>query len=518
MDEVTISVPVREAAPPVVIVPEVETLEITIPLRLIAQKVIEITVPLRTVPPEEYVPPTPAEIGMREMPWYTAWLKPVVNYLGVMGEAVTNYFGALFSHFIPVGDFFADPIGKLKGKLDPMFKDVVKGSVDSSLQTVKDVTGSTPEWKKELDGTLQPYAEDIINKMLKDLSPDEIGESPLSPKKASIAATGIAGTVVGGSIALWLAHSAAEAATLGQYEAVRDLNSMVLAKLGLGALSAKALSIPLEHLVFKRSNQFYASLFTPEIPTYTDLINMVVKEKITIEEFKTLMKYQGYSEEFSQLIWDSHFIAPSLGQLLTSWRRGHITTEELDQLEILVDLDPIYKNIWKDQRYSDPTPRQGRFMYEAGAIDEARLKNIVERSGLLPDDVEPFTEYLVRFQEREWKRRYLTTMATGYREGVFTEDELTSEILDAGYNKEVAGWIVKTEDIRKKIEAAKPVKEKAAALLTQSIVKDAYLAGEIDEDYLREYFTKKGYSAIDVTLAVNSLVRDKEEMEAKEVS
>ncbi|GAG77334.1 unnamed protein product, partial [marine sediment metagenome] len=295
---------------------------------------------------------------------------------------------------------------------------------------------------KEIDEKVTAYTGDLVKKTLEELSPEAIGDSPLSPERASqmLTVAGVAG--LGIHTAAFIGGIVAEAATLGQLDGFARISAEVLDKLGLGELSRAMVMTPLEPLLLTPARHFWNAEYPSEIPDSAELIQMVVREVIDIPTFKKLMAYQGINEVHSQNIWDAHFIAPSLGQLLTSFRRGNLTEPELIDLQILVDLDKRYDPIWRDQWYNDPTPRQGRFMYETGEIELPQLRDIVVRSGLVPEFVDPFTGYLAKFQERLWQRRYLVALSAGYRAGVYEESRVRAEVAAAGYSSGVADWMI----------------------------------------------------------------------------
>jgi len=587
----------------------VDTIDVTRPLSFTAT-VPEEGVEVPPPPPPPGVPPVvPPTASIPSLPPWLSWLEPVLNYWNSLIESVVNYFAPIFEPLkkIPEGlsNIGSMLVEGLINSISTAFQKSSQESINTTLKTVKEVTGSTPEWKTELDNTLSPLAQGEIDKTLKALSPETLGKSPLTPEEASKAAAGIGSTVTGLSVALWLAHAAAEAASLGQYEAIKGLDDMVIAKLGLGALGAKAVSIPLDQLVFKRAEQFYAAQFTPEIPSTADLINMVVKEKITLDEFKVQMKYQGINAEWSQRIWDAHFIPPnysqilqalyrgtvkaedlpklrvlvdldpaynnvwdaltevipdvseltnelvkevidldtyakymrwhgygsewakriwdahfvppSLGDILTAWRRGKITEEDVDKLMILVDLDPRFKEIFDTRKYVDPSISLARFGFEVGALNADQVHEIVMRNGYLPDDAKWITDFIVRFQERRYRSRYLMALQTGIVHKAVSPDELTKEVVDAGYTKETAEWMIKTAEVRRKIEETKEVVGKPK-LLSIPQLKDAYYLDKINQDQLRTELLIRGYEVSDVDILIQLIDHDKVfEIEGKQV-
>lgn len=440
-----------------------------------------------------------------------------IRSLSQIGENIYSTLsglGGLLSNIGSLGSMLVSGFfNSLMGNLSGLFQRSAEESIKTSLSAIDDVVGESPEWKTKVDEKISAYAGDLVNKTLSELSPGAIGDSPLSPERASqmLTVAGVAG--LGIHTTAFIGGIVAEAATLGQLDGFSRISAEVLDKLGLGELSRAMVMTPLEPLLLTPARQYWNSQFTPVIPDSADLIQMVVREVIDIPTFKELMAYQGFSEVHSQRIWDAHFIAPSQGALLTSFRRGNISREELIAYQILVDLDERYNPIWEDQWYRDPTPRQARFMYEAGAIDLTRLRDSVVRSGMVPEFVDPFTDYLARFQERIWQRRYLVALASGYRAGVYDASRIESEVEAAGYSAGVSKWMIAAEDVQKEIAAAKVPPEKFS-LISVSYATDAFINADVDEEWLREYFDRKGYVIEDIDIAIGVLNRKRDKATA----
>lgn len=385
------------------------------------------------------------------------------------------------------------------------------GEALASLQTsLPGAVGNSPEWKVNIENTLNPYANQIVDAVLAECNPSKFAHSPITPEEAKNALNVMEAGIVAVEVGLFIANAALEGATLGQVEAIKELETLVLSKLGLSTIGSAAVTIPITELVLKKAQQYYAHEYTPEIPGYGDLINMRVKEKITQEAFTDTFAYLGFEKKWADLIWDAHFSAPGLNDILTAWRRGEITEERVDELMILVDLDPFYKQIFDTRKYVDPSLSLARFMFETGSINEARVKEIVHRNGFRPDDEESLTNFVVHFQERRYRQRYLTALGTGYARGVVTVDELNKAVLDAGYSQGTADWIVKSSDIRKDI-AARGTKATGPKLLAIGDLKKAYVNSIMDENTLRTELQLRDYQTTDIQTLIDVLNLDKEE-------
>jgi hypothetical protein len=446
------------------------------------------------------------------LPVFGDTINGIIAWFTNLSESVTNYFGEIFSGLAPLGEFFKDPIKVISEGIGDIFKKEAEAGLNNAIEKIAGSVGHSPEYKTEIEGSINNFSKELLEKTLADLNPDKFHHSIITPADAATNLNVAGGVALGVSTGAYVAGIVAESATFGQIETVMNAANWIIDSLGVRSLTRSMIMLPLESSILKPASYHYNSLYTPEIPATTDLINMVVKEKIGLDVFKLNMKYQGISEDWSQKIWDAHFIAPSLSNLLTSWRRNHITTEQLDKLEILVDLDPLYKNIWEDQRYVDPSITIARFMFETGVIDKDGVKDILRRNGLFPADIEGMANFITTFQERLWRRRYIMQVANGYNKGVFSADRLKTEILAANYTEGVADWMIKTEDVKKEIVNAK-VPEVKEVLITLTILKDAYLYDDVDEAYIISYFQEKGYDPFEISLAVKYYNRLKAQIE-----
>lgn len=266
-----------------------------------------------------------------------------------------------------------------------------------------------------------------------------------------------------------------------------------------------------------------------EIPDVTELINQRVKEIIGDTEFSKYLTWHGYDPKWRQRIWDAHFMPPTLGDILTAYRRKiEVTIPEIDpetglpkprtvtalsltdvhQLMKLVDLDERYNSIFDTRLYRDPTLREARYMFETGNIDPARVKDVVERSGLDPAYVDDMVGYLTSFTERAYQRRYLTALTTAYMNKVYDDAEVTKLVTDAGFTEGVAEWIIKTGEVRRKMIAEAPRKEKPR-ILTMAQLDKAYIRDVITDAEYQTRMMQLGYETLDIILKLEILSLDK---------
>ena len=553
-------------------------------------------VPVEEVPPEEVVP----VFESPSLPWYASWLKPVIDYWGLLSENVVNFFAPLF-----------EPLGKMATNVLNLPKNLIDGAIENigkalsrgrdrgallAVETTGEVVEGTPEWMAELQANLEAMYAPIVESYVEAIAPETYEKSPLTGEEAVAALGDMKTKLVATAIANFTLHAIVESGSLGQFEFMKELDGLVTSKFGLGQLVERATMLPIEKAVlipaeyewnvrhpnmiptytdlinmvvkevipldrfvaemaklgFKTEwakfiwdahfrppdwtqllQAYYRGAITQDelmslkvlvdldprydvvwnslievIPPYSELINMLVKEVISLDEFNKYLRWHGFDETWGKRIWDAHFIPPTLGDILTAWRRKLITEEQVDELMILVDLDPRFKEIFDTRKYADPTVTMARYMFETRAIDAEGVKNIVQRAGFLPQDVDALATFIVKFQERRFQRRYLTALEAGVVKGAYTPEELSAEVVAAGYTAEVAGWMLKTAEVRRRIALTKPEVEKAR-ILTLGDLKKAYVRDILEEDAFRTELGVRGFEIGDVDVLIEVLSLDK---------
>lgn len=579
---------------------------------IVIQRAIDDVVAAERPPPTEEEEPTEEpEIIQVELveapalPWYVAWLEPMLQYIGGLVENVVNYASARLAGLKePILALGTLPADLLKAGIDGM-GDLLNRARDTSAEaaagTFKEAMIGSPAWMQDLEASLAEQQGGMFDIIDRALSDGAVSESEGAEDTSIQRLEELKGKILQVAIANFTLHALVESGSLGQIEFMKDIDPMIVSKFGLDEIVRKATLLPIERAVLTPAEYAYNERFPHVIPTASDLINMVVKEVIPLDEFKAQMLKLGFPERWSQAIWDAHFIAPdytqitqalyrgaitreqyeslkrlvdlderfdniwdslieqvppmselinervkevidqatftkymsyyglspewseriwaahfippTLGDLLTSWRRGVISTEQLDELMIIVDLDPRFKDIFDTRRYVDPSISEARFMFETGAIDEARVREIVLRNGFTEADTTDIVQWIVRFQERRFRTSYLLSLATGAIYGAYTAEELIQEVTDAGYTEAVASWILKAAEARHKTSIAR-ARKPSPRLLTTGDVKKAFIRDVINEDQLRTELATRSYPLSDIDILVTLLNEDKVTTEA----
>lgn len=441
-------------------------------------------------------------------------IKSKISGIGTtIGEALAGLQASVSGIGTAISGLGASIITSVQDGLGGLFQKASDESLSRTQQILPDIVSHSSETKAAMDQQLTGMANEYIGKVLDSVNPDNYTQSIIPPEEAARQSMIMSGAIIAANIGIWTAHFFAESLTLGQLEAVGDLATIVVNNSGVNQIASRALMIPIEKSVLIPAEYEANKQYTPMIPNYSDLINMLVKEKISQEEFNKNFAYLGYNQEWSKRIWDAHFIPPTLTDYLTAWRRGKITEEEVDKGMIRIDLDPEFKTVFDTRKYVDPPTSMVRFMFEVGEISADQVKELIHLQGYRPEHEDIITKYITEFQSRLWRRRYLVSLAQGYEKGIYTKETLQAAVVEAEYTPEVASYIVKNADVRKEIAATKTEVSKAK-LLTEGDLKKLYLRGKIDDSGIRTELLTRGYQLSDIDLLVGMLGEDRIELES----
>lgn len=565
--------------------------------------------PAPTPEPTPTPTPTPTPIvipvvEIPELPWYLSWLTPVLKYIAELTGSVMNYF---VSYILP----YFKPIADLAPTLLDIYTTVQQ--IGSPLTLLLPINTN-----KARDALANALAGNVPA-LLRLVDPEAwfvpgTSDHDVAAKLGDL--RGETNTIV---TTLNLIAFMAELASLGQVEAAQGFVESYLKMFPVQETVSKALTTQLEAAWIKPIQRQINAKWLPERPDVNELINEVVKEVITLDQFVDIMLGKGFAPVWSQRIWDAHFIQPNYQNLQFAYWRGFVKDDELDhylklwdldpryndriwkpllkqippyqelvnervkevisqstfaeglagwgfkgdwgkriwdahfipasfidfltamrrkqsvnipvaegtpvphtfgadvpkdidvvkQLSVLADYDPRYWDFFKTRIYNDPSPRMSMWAYDAGAIDDVQMREIVHRYGYTPDAEAWFGDMLIKFQERPWVTRYLTALQTAYIQEAITADELEARVIAIPRNKNIAGWMVKIADVRKEILAKAPSAEKLK-LLSDSDLRKAYSWDKIDADKLRSELLLRGYSLADIEILIEVVNEEKQ--------
>jgi hypothetical protein len=287
-----------------------------------------------------------------------------------------------------------------------------------------------------------------------------------------------------------------EMCTAGQIEALTRLIDSALAWAGLDKIvnlrmDAK-IDARLKMPVMRAEDGAFKRKWFP-LPDYQ---RMVVREKIALEDFYKKTDAMGIPRADAENFWRAHYGPPTLDDIITFNKRYPNKALPFERISIISDLDPEFQEIFEERFWEDPAIGLVRWMFETAAIKEEEVEPLVLRQHYRPEHATKIANYIIGFQVKLFRRRYILSLARLYELNKRTAEQVKSAVVEAGYTESVAEWLIKNSDLRKEImkKAAKEakVKEESLAMAIEMWAYDIW-----DESDVTEQIEELGYEEED---------------------
>jgi len=355
------------------------------------------------------------------------------------------------------------------------------------------VGGSSPEWKTEMEAGMAKFSTRIETEYLKKLIMPPQGASPITMDEARVWGTGLVSTSIGMATAIWLAHMITEAGSLGQIEGVNELYRNIMSATGLAAISAAFLRVPVDVGIITPTRQFYLNAFKPNIPPGPDLVTMVVREafdpKMVVKappDFVKWMGYAGYSEEWCDRYWTSHFLPIGLRQAYENLWRGNWTKEQFMYALYVADIHPMWREAIYNVAFQPPGVRELGYGYDVGAYSVEDIEKYRRMAGQSPEDARKsafaMVAYRTETERNDLRREALEDFVAGFDD----ETELRANLTALGGRPEIIDLWVARAKFRAKRDLLLDLKK---------TIVDQYVKGWIDEDQLNQDLIELGFVA-----------------------
>ena len=280
---------------------------------------------------------------------------------------------------------------------------------------------------------------------------DQVRDSPADPQKAAETATALAQALLGATIIGGSASIAAEAASLGQIEAVTSIFMFLMGITGADDLGKTLALLPYKSSLFTPAEQYYNSINRPSIPGTADLIRFLVREAIPQDRFNELMARQGYSDELSDNFWTAHWREIAENRINQAFHRGIIDREERDKYLVILDYRPDARpGFAKSDRDIIGSlskvliPRvDTRRAWEYGLISTAELRAQYVALGY-EDDAPLMAEIQMEAALSGEKSAIARAAGRAYRDAIIQEDRFLEVLAGLGYPNVVQGlWVLR---------------------------------------------------------------------------
>jgi len=217
-------------------------------------------------------------------------------------------------------------------------------------------------------------------------------------------------------------------------------------------------------------------------------------------EFGDWMEQQGFSAEWAQRFWASHWNLPSITLGYEMLHRGVISRADLELLIKAQDISPYWRDKLIDISYSPLTRVDVRRMYGLGVLDRDDVKRSYLDLGYNDANAELMTEFTIRYETDADREATKSDILGGFKDGMLSAAECEEWLKAIGYTDDVAGYLVAREQV--KLERSQLNKQ-------IDVIEDLFTAGAITSAEARTRLTALGLRGNEIDRHVDDWTLDK---------
>lgn len=249
------------------------------------------------------------------------------------------------------------------------------------------------------------------------------------------------------------------------------------------------------------------------IPGPGDIISMAVRGAFNPDEvrqfnldaefpgeFGDWMERQGFSTEWAQRFWASHWNLPSITLGYEMLHRGIISRADLELLIKAQDISPYWRDKLIDISYNPLTRVDVRRMYGLGVLDRDDVKRSYLDLGYNNENAELMTEFTIRYESDADREATKSDILGGFKDGMLSAGECEEWLRAIGYTDDVASYLVAREQV--KLERAQLDKQ-------IDVVEDLFVAGAITSADARTRLTALGLRGNEIDRHIDDWTLDK---------
>ena len=356
--------------------------------------------------------------------------------------------GLLFTGLSGIGQGFAGG-----------FESTITSALDNVSTSIQ--PGSPPEdierTVKKLTATIQKTLDDAMR---------EVYKTSINPEQSPGAAQNIIGLITGGVLAAEIVAALVDLLHPFKSIQLRSIVDDVVNVLGLPQISQNLAGIPVEIGLLQTLRYHYNRVYTPRIPAIQDLITMLVREQLSVDEYIKYASYHGESQFWALKRWDTHWRLPSPEMIKDAFHRGIINESARDQFMI-----------WHDYK---PGPRQGieqsdlaiiaglqkeliprvdiRRGWEFGVVSDSELEDHYQKLGY-EDDAQRMADIQKNVALAAERTGVVRAAGRLFRDGIWTETEFRQQMGELGFPTPIQDlWVrrYELEAIAKFTEVERP--------------------------------------------------------------
>ena len=211
--------------------------------------------------------------------------------------------------------------------------------------------------------------------------------------------------------------------------------------LDMPAVIGPILSEPIRQGIFIPWQHYWASRYTPQIPSYGDMIDIYVREGYLeeyqkeipagmIEDFRLL----GYSEYWTKALWGKHWKLPATGQVFEMLHRGIITEDVMSTYLKTADILSVWRSRLIAISWDLPGRIDARWMAGWGLIDVDEYGDLLVKRGLDPEWRDRVAEATVKQQMAPEINKLRDNIKNDLIKGYILETDARTALQTLGFN------------------------------------------------------------------------------------
>jgi SOS response regulatory protein OraA/RecX len=205
-----------------------------------------------------------------------------------------------------------------------------------------------------------------------------------------------------------------------------------------------------------------------DIPTPSDLVRMAVREvfdPVVVERFGQMEdfpldfakwgKQTGISDFWAHAHWAAHWDLPSAQQGFAMFHRDVIAEDDLKLLLRVLDVMPFWRDRLIKIAYRVISRIDIRRMYNTGVVGRDKVLRVYKDMGYRPEDAEFLTEYVVRAAGGVGKDVPRETITGAYRGRLILRDEAADALRELGFTDDQVDFFLGMADLQVEQENAR---------------------------------------------------------------
>lgn len=227
-----------------------------------------------------------------------------------------------------------------------------------------------------------------------------------------------------------------------------------------------------------------------QLPSMQDIVRYIGKEVFEpamIDTFGLMEDYPEHAEEDAKKIgvnprwvkaeWVAHWQDIGLNYMLEGLHRDVVQWDEVERYMRLVEIAPRFRELIRDVSYNPLTRVDTRRMQDLGVLDAKGVFRSYLDQGYSPENAMLMTQWTLKYNRANDRDLAKTEIIRAYKAKVFDFETAVSSLVDSGYSKIQAEFLIGLEDLKETTNTNE---------ILLDAVKDSYTSNLINDLEVRQ--------------------------------